>query len=156
MAQWEVKIDQILRLDANETETAQLLLNVLPTLPPDGQADAAQHITNLISDEEYARVLPLVRSPNLNPEVLDVLVTDLMNRDEKILLPTLLDIARTPNHPHHEEALSDLQIFLDEDFGTDWPEWDAAMKTYIAKQQAEAAADEILTTPQAPPAPVQR
>jgi hypothetical protein len=155
-AQWEVKIDQILRLDANETETAQLLLNVLPTLPPEGQADAAQHITNLISDEEYGRVLPLVRSPSLNSELLEVLVNDLMNREEKIMLPTLLDIAKTPSHPHHEAALSDLQVFLEEDFGTDWAKWDAAMKAYFAKQQPEAAAETSETALPAVPPPVQR
>jgi len=39
--------------------------------------------------------------------VLDVLVTDLMNRDDAIKLPTLLEIAKIPNHPHREEASTD-------------------------------------------------
>ena len=57
-------------------------------------------------------------------------------------LPILLDIAKIPNHPHHEEAATDLQIFLDEDYGQDWPKWDAAMKSYLKKQAAENAAAE--------------
>jgi hypothetical protein len=137
LADWEVKIDQALRANVGESETAQLLINLLPTLPAEGQAEAAQHISNLLLDEDYNRVLPLVKNPNMPEEVLDVFVTDLMNRDDKVKLPTLFDIAKIPNHPHHEEALTDLQIFLDEDYGNDWAKWDAAMKKYLAEQAAE-------------------
>ena len=144
LTEWEVKIDQVLRANADESQTAQLLINMLPTLPKEGQAEAAQHITNLVLDKDYSRILPLVRNPALSEEVLDVFVTDLMNREDTVKLPALLEIARIPNHPHHEEAASDLQIFLDEDYGSDWPKWDAAMKSYLKKQAAEnAAADAV-------------
>ena len=151
LAEWEVKIDQALRADVGETETAQLLINMLPTLPPDGQAEAAQHISNLLLDKDYNRVLPLVKNPNFPEEVLDVFVTDLMNRDDPVKLPVLLEIAKIPNHPHREEAQTDLQIFLDEDYGNDWAKWQAAMKNYLAKQAAEEAVD--AAAPAAAPAP---
>lgn len=149
-AEWEKRIDQILRADVDETATAQLLINVLPTLPPEGQAEAAQHISNLLLDKDYGRVAPIVKNPNMPEEVLDVFVTDLMNRDDAVKLPVLLEIAKIPNHPHREESLSDLQIFLDEDYGTDWAKWEAAMKTYLAKQAAEEAADAAAAAPAAP------
>ncbi len=139
LADWEVKIDQVLRSNVPETETAQLLINMLPTLPAEGQAEAAQHISNLLLDKDYSRVLPLVKNAALPEEVLDVFVTDLMNRDDSVKLPTLLEIAKLPNHPHHEEALTDLQIFLDEDHGNDWNKWDGTMKAYLKKQAAENA-----------------
>lgn len=139
MQEWELKIDQVLRANANEAQTAQMLINLLPGLPPAGQAEAAQHISNLIVDKDYAKVMPLVRNPGLPEEVLDVLVTDLMNREDDVKLPALLEIAKIPNHPHHEEAVTDLQIFLDEDFGQDWRKWDVAMKAYLKKQAAENA-----------------
>src|SRR5687768_14111556 len=103
---WEYKIDEVLRSNADESQTAQILINMLPSLPPDGQAEAAQHISNLLLDKDYNKVLPLVKNPNLSEEVLDVFVTDLMNRDDATKLPTLLEIARIPNHPHREEALT--------------------------------------------------
>ena len=144
LTEWEVKIDQVLRANADESQTAQLLINMLPTLPKEGQAEAAQHITNLVLDKDYSRILPLVKNPALSEEVLDVFVTDLMNREDTVKLPALLDIAKIPNHPHHEEAASDLQIFLDEDYGSDWPKWDAALKSYLKKQAVEnAAADAV-------------
>lgn len=144
LAEWETKIDTALRANLNETETAQLLINMLPSLPADGQAEAAQHISNLILDKDYGRVLPLVKNPNLPEPVLDVFVTDLMNRDDSVKLPALLEIAKQPNHPHHEEAATDLQIFLDGDFGNDWNKWDAAMKAYLKKQAAENAPDPVV------------
>jgi hypothetical protein len=136
------KIDEILRINPDNSEaahisTAQLLINLIPTLPPEGQAEAAQHVSNLLPDKEYNRVRAMVVNPNSAPELLDVLVTDLMNRDDGVKLPVLLDIAKIPNHPTREEATTDLQIFLDGDYGTDWTKWDAALKAYLKKQAEE-------------------
>jgi len=142
MADWEIKIDQILQRNADESQTAQMLISLLPTLPPEGQEEAAQHISNLILDKDYSKVAPLVKNPGLPEDVLDVFVTDLMNREDEVKLPILLDIAKMPNHPHHEEAATDLQIFLDEDYGKDWGKWDQALKSYLARQAAENAAAE--------------
>lgn len=136
---WELRIDEVLRSNADEAQTAQILINLLPTLPPEGQEEAAQHISNLTLDENYKTVLPLVKNPNLPEAVLDVFVTDLMNRDDGVKLPALLDIAKIPNHPHHEEAKTDLEIFLDEDFGNDWGRWQTALTNYLKKQAAEEA-----------------
>ncbi len=139
MQEWEMRIDQVLQAKATETEAAQMLINMLPSLPPEGQAEAAQHISNLILDKDYNRVLPLLRNPSLPEEVHDVLVTDLMNREDQVKLPALLDVAKIPNHPYHEEALTDLQIFLDEDNGQDWNKWQLAMKKYLANLAKEEA-----------------
>ena len=146
LAPWEQKIEQALRADLGETETAQLLINLLPTIPGEGQVEAAQHISNLLLDKDYSRVLPLVKNPRLAQEVLDVFVSDLLNRTDSVKLPTLLEIAKQPNHPHQAEAISDLQIFLDEDHGNDWNKWDVSLKAYLKRQAQEDAA-----TPEAEP-----
>ena len=127
-----------------------MLINLMPTLPPDGQAEAAQHVTNLILDKDYGLVMPLLRNPAYGEEVQDVLITDLMNREDNVKLPALLEVARISNHPYHEEAMTDLQIFLDQDYGTNWAKWDASMREYLRKQAAEEAA---LNAPE--PAPAQ-
>jgi hypothetical protein len=146
LAPWEQKIEQALRADLGETETAQLLINLLPTIPGEGQVEAAQHISNLLLDKDYNRVLPLVKNPRLSQDVLDVFVSDLLNRTDSVKLPTLLEIAKQPNHPHQAEAISDLQIFLDQDHGNDWNKWDGSVKAYLKKQAQEEAA-----TPEAEP-----
>jgi hypothetical protein len=126
--------------DQDHTNTAQLLINALPTLGKDGQVEAAQHISNLLSDDEFKRVMHIWKNPSFNPDVIEVLHTDLMNRDHKILLPALLDAVKLPNHPSHEEAKTTLQVFLDEDYGNDIPKWDAALKAYLKKEADEEAA----------------
>jgi len=150
LAEWELRIDDVLRSSADEAQTAKILINMLPTLPAEGQEEAAQHISNLVLDEQYNDVLPLVKNPNLPEEVLDVFVTDLMNRDDTVKLPALLEIAKLPNHPHHEEALTDLEIFLDEDFGTDFGRWETAMKAYLKKQADEEAEANAAVPPPLP------
>ena len=140
IAAWEQKIDDVLRSPADEAATAQILINMLPTLPPEGQEEAAQHIANLVLDEQYSSVLPLVKNANLPEDVLDVFVTDLMNRDDTVKLPALLEIAKIPNHPYHEEALSDLEIFIDDaPEGNNWALWDTAIKNYLKQQAADEA-----------------
>jgi len=128
---WENQIDQVLRSNVNEAQTAQILLNILPTLPEDGQIEAANHIANLLPDENYAQAKPVLLNPNMPESVLSVLFTDLMNRSDPVKLHTFLDIAKIPNHPFHEEALSDLQIYLGDDYGTDWGKWNAALEQYL-------------------------
>jgi hypothetical protein len=145
LQEWEHRIDEVLRSNADETQTAQILINMLPTLPADGQSDAAQHIANLLTDDQYARALPLVKNPNLPEEVLDVFVTDLMNREDKVKLPTLWEIARLPNHPHHEEALTDLEILIDvefEEINRDFNRLKVGIDNYIKQQEAEDAANQ--------------
>jgi len=34
---WEIKIDEVLRSNADEAQTAQILINMLPTLPEEAR-----------------------------------------------------------------------------------------------------------------------
>ena len=133
---YESQIDQVLRSNVGETQTAKILINMLPTMPEDGQVEAAQHIANLLPDSDYASVMPTLLNPNLPESVTSVLFTDLMNRSDATKLNAFLEIAKVPNHPNQEEAVSDLQIFLDHDYGTDWAQWKTAITKYIADQAA--------------------
>lgn len=126
----------MLRSNVNEMQTAGILLNMLPSLPEDGQIEAAEHISNLLPDKEYNRVLPLLTNPKLPETVLGVFMTDVMNRDDAVKLRAFLAVAKVPDHPFHEEALTDLQTFVDADYGTDWAKWSAAVEAYLAKPRA--------------------
>lgn len=136
---WEQKLDEVLSSNADEAQTAQILINLFAGLPPDGQAEYAEHIANLIEDKDYSKVMPLLKNTNTSEEALDVLVTDLVNREDSTKLPALLEIAKIPNHPHKQEALDDLELFLDEDYGTDWNKWTAGVQNYLKTQAAEEA-----------------
>lgn len=138
------KIDAVLKAfpgstDEDNAKTARALINLLPTLTPDGQAECISHIGNVLSDEQWNMLMPVWKNPGFNPDVLDAIYTDLMNRDDKVKLPALLEAIRLPNHPQYEEAKSTLEIFLDEDYGNDVGKWDKAVKAYLKKQAEEEA-----------------
>jgi hypothetical protein len=128
---WESTIDGILRSNVSESQMAQMLINILPTLPEDGQIEAANHIANLLPDSEYNSVRPLLLNPSLPESVLSVFFTDLMNRDDSTKLNAFLDIAQIPNHPFQSEAQSDLQIYLGEDYGNDWAKIRSGIAQYL-------------------------
>jgi len=133
---WEKRIDDVLRNSANTnaTQTAQILLNILPTLPPEGQAAAANHIVNLLPDSDYAAAKPMLLNPSLSKPALDVFFTDLMKRGDTTKLPMFLEVAKIPNHPFREQARGALQIFVGSDFGDDWTKWNAAVEQYLDAQ----------------------
>jgi len=128
---WQGKIDRILRSNVSEAQMARMLIGILPTLPEDGQIEAANHIANLLPDSEYDAVRPLLLNASLPESVLSVFFTDLMNRDDSTKLNAFLDIAQSPNHPFHDEALSDLQIYVGDDYGADWTKWKSAVTQYL-------------------------
>jgi hypothetical protein len=114
---WEERIDDLLTTDGAEDKKAVQMLAMLPNLPEDGQVEAAQHISNLLPDEQYATLSPILTNAQTTEAVLDVLMTDVLNRPNGVKLNTLLDVARIPNHPKAEEAFDVLEVFLED---VDW------------------------------------
>jgi hypothetical protein len=137
------KIAAILRLypgnsAQDHTSTAQALINLLPTLTEDGQVGCIRHVSNLLSDDQFGRAMPIWQNPDFNADVLEVLSADLMKRGHKVMLPAMVDAVRSPTHPFHEEAKRTLHIFLDADHGDDAARWDAAVKEFLRKEAEEA------------------
>jgi len=134
---WEQRIDKILTTEGNESAKSKELLEMLPNLPEDGQVEAAQHLSNLLSDEEFKMLTPTFTNAAIAEPVLDVLMTDVLNRPNQLKLPALLDVARIPNHPKAEEARDILEVFVDENYGQDWNAWSAAVDKWLKENPDE-------------------
>lgn len=117
IADWEQKIDDVLTGQDDEGAKARRLLDIFDRLPEDGQVEAVQHISNLLPDEQYAELSKRLVDPKTPEGVLEVLMTDVLNRPNKLKLDALFDVARLPNHPKAEEARDVLEVFLDD---VDW------------------------------------
>ncbi len=142
MTEDDRKIDDVLKLypgnsDQDHANTTQALINLLPSLTKDGQVEASQHISNLLTDENWGKINHIWRNPAFNPDVIEVFSNDLLNREDKVKLPALLEAIRIPNHHAREDALSTMQVFLDEDYGDDVGKWETAMKAYLKKADDE-------------------
>jgi hypothetical protein len=132
-SQWEEKVDEILR-DTTETDSdmkANKLLELFPTLPAAGQLETAQHIANLISDTNYFQIASYMTNATTDPDVLDEFFADLLNRPNDVKLPMLLQIARTPEHPEAGEAKDILELYLEEDYGSNWTEWEQHVSQWL-------------------------
>lgn len=117
IADWEQRIDDVLTGQEDEALKAKKLLDVFDRLPEDGQVEAAQHISNLLPDEQYAELAKRLKDPKTPEAVLEVLMTDVLNRPNQLKLDTLFEVARAPGHPKGEEARDVLEVFLDD---VDW------------------------------------
>jgi hypothetical protein len=120
---WEDKLDEILSSEKEDNEKARQMAEIFPSLPQEGQVEAAQHLSNLVPDEEYASVEQYLTNSAYSEDVLDVFMSDVLNRPNSIKLPALLAVARDSQNPKSGEAKDLLELFLEEDHGTDWNAW---------------------------------
>lgn len=134
---WEERIDTLLTSPGDEAQKTRDFISLFPNLPPDGQVEAAQHLSNLLADEDFKLLTPLLNNPAYPEEVLDVLMTDVLNRPNELKLPALLDVARMPNHPKAEEARDILEIYVDENYAEDWVAWTAAVERWLRENPEE-------------------
>lgn len=128
---WEETLDELLRDDSDVTGKAKKLLGLLPRFPEDGQVEAAQHISNLLGDEDYAAFGQLLTNTNTLAGVQDVVMADLLNRPNSIKLPTLLEVARNPDLSKAAEALDLLKLYLDDDLGNNWDAWQQKLEQWL-------------------------
>lgn len=117
------------RADLADAEKARLLMKMLPALPPEVLARAAEEAIIRLPDADYATSL---RATFLDPQthgmVMSVLFADLMQRPDAITLPILASIAQEPKHPFAQSARENLQFLLRQDFGSDWARWNEAIR----------------------------
>jgi hypothetical protein len=131
MADWEEKLEEILRDETEVEAKAKQMLELLPGLPEDGQVEAAQHIANLIPDEDYAKFGSYLTNTLTPVAVQEVILNDVLNRPNGIKLPLLLETARNPVNAKAGEARELLELYLEKDYGDDWDKWQNKMEAWL-------------------------
>ena len=131
----DVLIDEILRSDKDIPDMARDLHELVKKTNGEAQVNASQHLVNLTSDEDYGLIAGFLVDPKTNPDVLDVLFSDLMNRNRELQMPLFMNILKNPQPPQSQEVRDVLTILAGEDFGNDWAAWDKwAMEELQAQQ----------------------
>ena len=132
LTNWEDKLDLILGTEGNDADKAKQMLEMFPRLPEDGQAEVAQHLSNLTPDENYSGLGQYLTNATVSEAVLDVLMADLLNRPNSVKLPMLYEMARQGDqNPKAGDAKDILQLYLDEDYGDDWGQWNTKMTQWL-------------------------
>ena len=106
------------------TGVVNKLLETLPRLAPERQAEAAHHISNLSDDTTCSTWSRLVASNSLPTPTAEVLFNDMLNRPHELLMPFLGAIADQPTHPLHKDSTDVLEtLFGQPPQGTPWSVW---------------------------------
>jgi hypothetical protein len=130
---WEQTLETILLSDDDDNAKADHILALIPTAPPEAQVELAQHLVNMVQDDHYAATADLLTNSTTPSAVSTVLMNDLLNRNNNLKLPTLLDVARSDDHPLKDQAREMLELLLQEDHGSNWDDWSTSINTWLAQ-----------------------
>ena len=129
---WEEKLDKILGDADDDTNKKGLqLLEMMPKVGEEAQVEIAGHIVNLLDDEYFSKAAKYLTNAEVPEAVSSVFLNDLYNRENSVKLPLVLAVARNGKHPLHAEARDLLELYIEEDHGDNWNEWESAMKTWL-------------------------
>jgi hypothetical protein len=129
----EALIDQTIRADKDHGLIAKDLHELVKKLNGEPQVNASRHLCNLAQDENYKLIGDLLIDPKLNPDVLEVLYADLMNRNRALQMPYFMNLLKNPAHPQNQSVRDVLTVLAGEDFGQNWAKWEAWGKSEAAK-----------------------
>jgi hypothetical protein len=124
----------------NDGEPAMLsgrLASALPGLPLEGQMEAAQHMVNLLGDQEYSVAATVYFNSAMPEPVRRLVFEDFMNRPNAVKLPLLVRTLRETGHPFRNEALENLQVFIARDEGDDPSRWEVAVSQTLEQERKE-------------------
>jgi hypothetical protein len=133
----DVMIDEILRSNKEIPQLARDLHDLVKKLNGEAQVNASRHLVNLTSDEDYGLIAGYLTDAKMNPDVIEVLFSDLMNRNRVLQMPLFMNLLKNPAHPQNEQVRNVLTILAGEDFGTDWAKWDQWAQQEIKSQQSD-------------------
>lgn len=135
LADWEERLDDILLGSDDENGKADKILALIPKAPPEHQAELAQHLVNMVQDDHYDGTAQMLTNSATPADVSDVLMNDLLNRNNNLKLPMLLAIARNDQHPLKDQALDLLGLLTQSDNGTNWDQWSSTITTWLQDNQ---------------------
>jgi hypothetical protein len=130
-ADWEQRLDNILLGDDDENGKADKILALIPRAPLEHQQELAQHLVNMVQDDHYDGTAEMLTNAATPADVSDVLMNDLLNRNNALKLPMLLAIARNDNHPLKDQALDLLGLLTQQDDGTNWDQWSTTINSWL-------------------------
>jgi hypothetical protein len=111
----DVMIDEILRSNKEIPQMARDLHDLVKKLNGEAQVNASRHLVNLTSDEDYGLIAGYLTDAKMNPDVIEVLFSDLMNRNRILQMPLFMNLLKNPAHPQNEQVRNVLTILAGED-----------------------------------------
>ena len=118
-----------------DAEKVERFLQMFPGLSEEGKKIALDYATQLITDDDYPRQRPRLIRMAHSDELREVVMLDMLTRDDSIKMLSLVELLKTPSTVTRGEAREILEAFLEKDYGDDPKQWDAPVRQWIAENQ---------------------
>lgn len=98
-------------------ELMQQLRAAFYNMDPEDRVDNMHHTLNLLPDDQFASLYAILFDKNIDPEILDDIFSDALNRSDEIKIPLMKELMKDEEHPCHEDAVRILEATgeLDDD-----------------------------------------
>jgi hypothetical protein len=127
----EQEISDIVGADVEYSEKTRKLIKLFPQLPETDQTEAARHLANLLSDEEFPEVESILTNSQTSDEAAEILLDDLLNRANSVKVTMILAVARSATTTQAANAKDLLERILGDDYGNDWQQWELKAKEWL-------------------------
>ncbi len=108
---WEKQVaDVIERTNVPVRDQARRVKEVFDKLDREDQLDGIHNGLNLLPDERFAVLYDVLYDKGEDPEVLDAIFSDALNRPEEIKMPILKALRKDREHPMFFEAARILDV----------------------------------------------
>jgi hypothetical protein len=94
--------------DPNLSKKIKKAFDALET--EEDQLDGMQAMMNLISDGAVQALVPILLDTSYSEDILDIIFSDILNRDDEIKYPILEEVAKDVNHPNFVDAAHILEV----------------------------------------------
>ena len=108
---WEALVDQLAKQkDVSPAEQAPRVKEAFDQLDKADQMDGIQRSLNLLPDEQFPVLYAILYDKKENPEVLDAIFSDALNRPEELKNPLMKELVKDKEHPCFFESARILDV----------------------------------------------
>ena len=111
VAAWETLVDELVDAKGSpDKERKERVKEAFDKLDAKDQMDAIQRSLNLLPDEQFTSLFGILYDKTENPELLDAIFSDALNRPEEIKVPMMKDFVFDKTHPMFFESARILDV----------------------------------------------
>lgn len=118
-----------------DAEKVERFLAMVPQLSGKDKNTAMDYATQLIKDDEYVRQRPRLLRLAENDELREVVMLDMLTRDDSIKMLSLVELLKVPSKTTQTEAREILEAFLEKDYGDNPAHWDAPVRQWLTTNE---------------------
>lgn len=108
---WEALIDQAAEVqEAPTADQAQRVKEAFDRLEKRDKMEALHTALNLLPDEQFLLLYGILFNKQENPDILDEIFNDMLNRPEEIKVPMMKALMEDKSHPMYVEAARILDV----------------------------------------------